>query len=85
VTAIRKLDPKPEPPEGHLAKQIALNCGDVFLRTDFDDMGGYDQVGRALRGMVRKGQLLKLSSGIYARAAKSPFAGKLVPQKAWKP
>ena len=37
----------------------------MFLRADFDDLGGYDQVGRALRGLVQKGQLLKLGYGIY--------------------
>jgi hypothetical protein len=53
----------------------------VFLRADFDDLGGYDQVGRALRGLVRKGLLLKLGYGLYTRAAKSPFTDKPVPPK----
>jgi hypothetical protein len=64
-----------------LQQRIAKSRGDVFLRADFDDMGGYDQVGRALRGLVRKGQLLKLGYGIYTRAAKSPFTDQPVPPK----
>lgn len=35
--------------------RIAQEKGDVFLRADFRDLGGYDQVGRALLGLVRKG------------------------------
>ena len=76
-----KLSLKPEPLEERLVKRIARKRGDVFLRADFDDMGGYDQVGRALRGLVRKGRLLKLGYGLYTRAAQSPFTDKPVPPK----
>src|SRR5271157_5472754 len=47
--------------------------GDVFLRADFSDMGGFDQVGRALRGLVGKGRLMKIGQGLYARARRSPL------------
>ena len=72
---------KPGTLETRLLKRIDRKRGDVFLRADFDDMGGYDQVGRALRNLVRKGRLLKLGHGIYTRAAKSPFTDKPVPPK----
>lgn len=78
---MNKLPLNSEPLEERLAKRIARKRGDVFLRTDFSDLGGYDQVGRALRGLVRKGQLLKLGHGIYTRAAKSPFTDQPVPPK----
>ena len=42
-----------------MVKRIARKRSDVFLRADFKDLGGYDQVGRVLRGLVRKGRLLK--------------------------
>jgi len=42
---------------------------DVLLRSDFADLGGYDHVGRALRQLVQVGRLLKIGSGLYARAA----------------
>ena len=67
--------------ETRVAKRIARKRGDVFLREDFRDLGGYDQVGRALRGLVRNGQLLKVGYGIYTRAVKSPFSDKPVPPK----
>ena len=46
---------KPESLEERLEKRIARKRGDVFLRADFDDMGGYDQVGRALRKLGAQG------------------------------
>ncbi|WP_218188012.1 hypothetical protein [Desulfosarcina cetonica] len=33
--------------ETRLMKRIDRKRGDVFLRADFKDLGGYDQVGRA--------------------------------------
>ena len=72
---------KPESLEQRLEKRIARKRGDVFLREDFRDLGGYDQVGRALRNLVRKGELLKLGYGIYTRATRSPFTDKPVPPK----
>jgi hypothetical protein len=67
--------------EQRLEKRIARKRGDVFLRADFEDLGGYDQVGRALRQLVRKGRLMKIGQGLYARARQSPFDGKPVPPK----
>lgn len=52
----------------------------VVLREDFDDLGGYDQVGRALRKLVSKEIIMKIGYGLYAKAEKSPFTGNLLPQ-----
>jgi hypothetical protein len=59
---------KPESLEQRLEKRIARKRGDVFLREDFSDLGGYDQVGRALQKLVRKGELLKLSGMAFTPA-----------------
>jgi hypothetical protein len=67
--------------ETRLLKRISRKRGDVFLRADFSDLGGYDQVGRALRLLVGKGKLLKIGQGLYARAAASPFDGTPAPVK----
>ncbi len=72
---------KAETLETKLKKRIARKHGDVFLRADFEDLGGYDQVGRVLRGLVRQGQLLKLGYGVYARAVSSPLNGRPMPPK----
>ncbi|MFZ3185273.1 MAG: DUF6088 family protein [Pseudomonas sp.] len=72
---------KSETLERRLQKRIARKRGDVFLRADFEDLGGYDQVGRVLRELVKKEQLLKIGYGVYARAVKSPISGKPMPPK----
>jgi hypothetical protein len=53
----------------------------VFLRGDFKDLAGYDQAGRILRGLVRKGRIIKIGYGLYAKAQISPFNGQVIPQK----
>jgi hypothetical protein len=72
---------KPETLETQLLKRIARKRGDVFLRTDFSDLGGYDQVGRVLRGLVRKGVLMKAGYGLYTRTRPSLLDGKPLPAK----
>ncbi len=72
---------KKENLETRVMKRIDRKHGDVFLREDFSDLGGYDQVGRALRGLIQKGKLLKIGQGIYTRAAISPLDGTPVPIK----
>lgn len=67
--------------EAQMCKRIDRKRGDVFLRVDFADLGGYDQVGRALGNLVRKGRLLRVGQGVYARAISSPFSGTLLPIK----
>ena len=67
--------------ETRLVKRIDRKRGDVFLRADFNDLGGYDQVGRALRKLVDQGKLLKIGQGLYTRATPSPFDGTPVPVK----
>ena len=43
----------------------------AFVREDFLDLGDYDQVGRALRELVIRGELVRVSYGIYAKARRS--------------
>jgi Family of unknown function (DUF6088) len=70
---------KPETLETRLLKRIDRKRGDVFLRADFGDLGGYDQVGRALRQLVREGRLVRVGQGLYARARPSMTSGEAVP------
>jgi len=70
---------KPETLETRLLKRIDRKRGDVFLRADFADLGGYDQVGRALRRLVGDGRLIKVGQGLYARARPSMTSGEPVP------
>jgi hypothetical protein len=64
-----------------ISKRIDRKRGDVFLRADFADLGGYDQVGRVLLQFVRQGKLLKIGSGLYTRARPSTLDGTPTPVK----
>jgi hypothetical protein len=78
---MKKGFPQPDGLERRLEQRITRKRGDVFLRADFDDLGGYDQVGRALRQLVEKGRLMKIGQGLYTRATASPFSKTPVPPK----
>ncbi len=66
---------------GKVAYRIKRSKMPVFVRQDFKDLAGYDQVGRALKELVGRGLLIKLGYGAYARAKKSSISGNLVPEK----
>jgi Family of unknown function (DUF6088) len=70
---------RPETLETRMMKRMERKRGDVFLRADFGDLGGYDQVGRALRTLARKGELVRVGQGLYARARPSNISGEPVP------
>jgi hypothetical protein len=72
---------RPETLEDRLLRRIDRKSSDVFLREDFEDLGGYDQVGRALRSLTRKLQLVKVGQGLYARARPSSVNCEAVPVK----
>jgi len=72
---------KPETLEDRLLQRIDRKRADVALRSDFDDLGGYDQVGRVLRKIVREGQLIRVGQGLYARARPSITSGEPVPAR----
>ncbi len=48
----------------------------AFLTREFTDLGGEDQVLRALRRLVRDGHLVRLGYGVYGRAMPSRLSGR---------
>ena len=58
-----------------------IRCSDdaVFLRSEFNDFGSYDQVGRVLRRLVDEGALIRAGYGVYVKAIKSSISGRPVP------
>jgi len=62
-----------------VAARIGRKKTAVFLREDFADLGGYDQVGRILRELARAGKLVKIGYGLYAKTKISALTGEIVP------
>lgn len=65
--------------EDRIAYRIARSKLNVFVREDFEDLAGYDQVGRTLRQLAREGKIIKVGYGLYAKAKISSLTGALVP------
>jgi hypothetical protein len=59
-----------------MGARLAERRDDVFLTREFRDLGGEDQVLRALRGLVREGRLVRLGYGVYGRAETSRLSGQ---------
>ena len=62
--------------QAKVKERIARRRDDVFLTREFRDLGGEDQVVRALRGLVREGSLVRLGYGVYGRAVTSRLSGE---------
>jgi hypothetical protein len=58
--------------------RIARKRDDVFLPREFADLGGEDQILRALRSLVRDNRLVRLGYGVYGRASISGLSGKAI-------
>ena len=62
-----------------IESRISRPTSTVYLRSEFDEFGGYSQVGRALRAIAAKGLLVKVGYGVYAKARKWSLTGNPVP------
>lgn len=63
-----------------IATRIQRSKKEVFLRKDFLDLGGYDQVGRTLKRLTEEKQLIRIGQGLYAKAQISPLSGQAIPR-----
>ena len=66
---------------GRIKRSVSNRNGDVFVRADFEPLGSASQLSRALNGLVADGTLVKLGTGVYARAKASVLSGKPIPVK----
>ena len=62
-----------------IERKLRRSRRNVFVRSDFANLGSYDAVGRALREKAREGSLVQIGYGLYAKAQLSPFTGKAAP------
>jgi hypothetical protein len=73
----RTMRRQPKTLREKMEARLARRKGDaVFLTREFTDLGGEDQVLRALRGLVRDGRLVRLGYGVYGRAIPSRLSGQ---------
>ena len=45
------------------------------MRSDFNELGGYDQIGRVIRQLISEGRLMKIGYGLYAKARLNRITG----------
>lgn len=64
-----------------ISYRITRNKSSVFVRKDFADLGGYDQIGRVLKQLVNSDFIISLGYGVYARTKKSSISGNIIPEK----
>lgn len=62
-----------------ISARIVRKNSAVFVRKDFKDLGGYDQIGRILRMLAGAGKIIKIGYGLYAKAKKSSLTGEIIP------
>ena len=67
--------------EDSIERRIKRSGRRVYLRQDFSDLGGYSQVGRALKRLVEREVLLHMGYGLYARTRRSVIDGEPIPEK----
>ena len=59
--------------------KIKRSTSSVFLRNEFDKLGDYRQVSRAVNEVAASGMLIRVGFGLYAKARPSTLDGKPVP------
>ena len=67
--------------EDKVSYRITRSKQNVFMRRDFEDLGGYNQIGRVLRQLVQSKILIKIGYGLYAKTKKSALSGNIIPVK----
>jgi len=58
-----------------MQRSIAARNGEVVLRRDLARFGSSAQISRALGQLVREGKLVRIGTGVYAKAAPGPMSG----------
>lgn len=71
----------PNTVENRITRRIDSSDRDVFMRKDFVDIASYTQIGRSLKELVKKGKIVKIGYGLYAKAAFSPLSKRIVPRR----
>lgn len=64
--------------ESKILARIIRKKSTILLREDFLDLGGYDQIGRALKQLADKGKVVRIGYGLYCKTRISALTGETV-------
>ena len=59
-----------------VSSRIEKKSEAVFMRKDFDDLAGYNQIGRILSELTRSRKIIRIGYGLYAKARISTLTGE---------
>lgn len=59
--------------EYQIVKWLESSKSTVVLRKDFEGLGSYRQISRALNKLIKRKQLVKISYGIFAKSYESKY------------
>lgn len=65
--------------ESKVRYRISRSKAKVFLPKDFADLGGRDQVARALRSMIIQNEIIKIGYGLYVKTSYSNLFKRTLP------
>jgi len=65
--------------EDRMRLSIRRRTGQVMLRAELAGLGSASQVSCALKALQRDGELVRLGSGVYAKAHRDPETGEVQP------
>ncbi len=71
----KQAAPRPTSVRERVQRSIAARSGEVVLRRDLVRFGSAAQVSRALKQLVADGRLVRIGTGVYAKAKPGPLSG----------
>lgn len=67
-----------------IARCVGRSKREVFLRSDFADFGTPSRITRAISELIKRGKLVRLGYGVYAKAIPSAITGNPIPRKTFE-
>lgn len=65
--------------EDRMLRSIKLRSSNIILRADVAKLGSASQVSEALNSLRKKGVLVRIGAGVYAKTRKSSVTGATIP------
>ncbi|MFZ6876265.1 DUF6088 family protein [Undibacterium sp. Di27W] len=65
--------------EERMLRSIKLRSSNIILRADVAHLGSASQVSEALNSLLKKGVLVRIGTGVYAKTRKSSVTGATIP------